>query len=707
MSMINAAVGKSVRIDAVDTQGVATLWWDVSGQPVNVFDERSSQDFLQAMEALLGDPAVTGIVIASARPEFHAGADIRTLQRLFTMSADQVASEVSRITALLRRMELSGKTIVAAINGHALGGGLELALACHARIVADDPRVKLGLPEVKIGLIPGFGGTQRLGRLTGALTAMQLIGEGREIAPAKAKAMGIVDAVVPTETLLDAARQWAIEHPGARQPWDGPKYRVPGGEVQSAGGIQVFAGAAGNLRKVTVGKYPAPVAVADSLYHGLQLPFEQGQARETRNFVAQVKGEVAPAMVRTLFTALNAANTLAARPEGEPDRSFARIGIVGAGLMGAGIAHAAASRGIGVVLLDRDEAAAAQGRAYTERLGAKAVSRGKLTEERARAVLERIEPGTDYSALAQCDAVIEAVFEDRLLKISILRAIEAAVRADCLLASNTSTLPIGGLAEALELPERFLGLHFFSPVEKMPLLEIISGARTSRSTLASAFDLAKALRKTPVAVNDGRAFFTTRIVSAYMAEGLAMLGEGVSPALIENAGRMAGMPMGPLRLSDMVNIDLAVKISDQTRADLGDAYDEHPGIDTARSMVALGRLGEKAKAGFYEHDSGEPRLWPDLAGRFPPGAQPNVAEVQERLLYGQGVEVMRCFAEGVIRRAEDADLASILGWGFPPFTGGIASWIRRIGPERFAKRAAVLAGRHGARFAMPAAMPQI
>ncbi len=682
--------------------GIATLVWNVAGQPMNVFDEAATLAFLDAVERLLADPAITGVVIASERPEFHVGADIKLLQTLFDAPAADVHRNVTRVTAALRAIETSGKTFVAAINGHALGGGLEMALACHARIVSDAPGLKLGLPEVKLGLIPGFGGTQRLARLIGGIEALRLIGEGRTLTAQKAFAAGLVQEILPATDLMRAARDWIAAHPAARQPWDAKGYRVPGGAVQSANGVQMFAGASGNLRKATFGNYPAPPAAADCIYHGLQLPFDQGQRRETRTFVGQVKGSVARAMAATLFQGLNAANALEGRPAGHPRRDFGRIGIVGAGLMGAGIAYAAARRGVRVVLVDRDHDTAARGVGYSERLCSKTVARGGMDAADAAALLARIQAADDVDALANCDAVIEAVFEDAALKADILARVEAVVRQDTLIASNTSTLPITGLAAALKRPERFLGLHFFSPVEKMPLLEVISGAETQPATLAAAFDLAKVLRKTPIAVNDGRAFFTTRVVSSYITEGMAMAMEGVRPALIENAGRAAGMPMGPLRLADMVALDLAIRISDQASADLGESYHEHPGLAAARRLAALGRVGEKSKAGFYDYDGQAASLWPGLGDTFPVASgQPAGDEVQRRLLFVQAAETLRCFEERVIERPGDADIASILGWGFPPFTGGVASWMRHQGAAALQVESRTLAARHGARFAIP------
>lgn len=656
--------------------GVAVLTWNCADQAVNAFSEASSAEFVEKVEALLANPQVKGVVIASAKSDFHSGADLKMLQRLFDSASDETLANVRRMTTALRQMECAGKTLVAAINGHALGGGLEMALACHARIVADDGRIKIGLPEVKLGLMPGFGGTQRLPRLIGAQAALRMIGEGRTLNPAAALKQGVVTEVVPAAQLLACARQWVLDHPGASQPWDSKGFKVPGGAVQSVAGVPLFAGASATTRKMTYGNYPAATSVLNAIYHGLQLPFEAGQARESRLFVGLIKSPQARAMVNTLFFGINAANSLKSRPEGFERREFTRIGVVGAGLMGAGIAHVAAKRGLQVVVIDQDLEGAAKARRYSEKVCATEVAKGKLEAARAEALLARIELAQDYASLKGCEVVIEAVFEDRSLKEQVLAAIESAVEDDTLIASNTSTLPIGSLDGAVRKPERFVGLHFFSPVEKMPLVEVISGANTSPKTLAQSLDFCSALGKTPIAVGDGRAFYTTRVFASYVTEGLALLSEGCPPALLENAARCAGMPMGPLRLADMINIDLIVKISDQTHQDMGGAYTEHAGVSVARAMVAQHRLGEKVGAGFYEYKGrNEARLWTGLGQLFPQvSTLPEAHTIGDRLLKAQANELALCMAQGVIKDGGDADVGSILGWGFPPFTGGVASY---------------------------------
>jgi 3-hydroxyacyl-CoA dehydrogenase / enoyl-CoA hydratase / 3-hydroxybutyryl-CoA epimerase len=623
----------------------------------------------------MADEDVKGVIIASKKSDFHSGADIKMLQRLFTAPVESVFSDVRRVTLVLRKMEQAEKPFVAAIGGHVLGGGLELALACHARIVADISSIKIGLPEVKLGLIPGFGGTQRLPRMIGALRSLKLMGEGRTLNPKDAFADGIVTELVSEPELLTRARSWILENPKAAQPWDKKGFKLPGGLVQSPSGVQTFAGAAATTRKMTFGNYPAAIGLLNAVYHGLQLPFEPAQERESRIFVGLVKSPVAKAMVETLFFGINAANSLKARPKGFSQRFFKTVGVVGAGLMGAGIAYVASQRGMRVVLLDQSREAADRGKQYSEKLCATAVSKARISQSAADELLARIQPTVDYKNLAECDIVIEAVYEDRPLKENVLAAIEKSVGDDTIIATNTSTLPIGGLAKALKMPERFVGLHFFSPVDKMPLVEVISGELTSQQKLAESLDFIKCLSKTPISVGDGRAFFTTRVFASYVTEGLAMLAEGYSPALLENCAKASGMPMGPLRLADMVNIDLIVKISDQTKKDLGDSYTEHPGVAVARRMVDLGRLGEKSKAGFYEYEEEQARLWLGLAETFP--NRITVADssvIGQRLLQVQATETQRCLEEGVVKATEDANVGSILGWGFPPFTGGASMY---------------------------------
>jgi 3-hydroxyacyl-CoA dehydrogenase / enoyl-CoA hydratase / 3-hydroxybutyryl-CoA epimerase len=694
------------RIETSD-DGVAILTLDMADKPVNVFTQDSLEAFEEAVAGLIDDEAVKAVIIASAKPVFHVGADLSMAQAMSARPAPELFADIMRINTLFRRMETGGKTFIAAINGHALGGGLELALACHARIVANNDRLQLGLPEAKVGLMPGFGGTQRLTRLIPLSDALPAIATGSAFSPAKALSLGLATELSEPDQLLETAKAWALANPKATQPWDRKGYKLPSGPIHSPANFQFFVGASAQYRKTTGGHYPAPAAILDAVYQGLQMPIDQGLKVEARRFVTIAHSVVARSMIKTLFFGMNDANALVRRPSDPPKHSFKTIGMVGAGLMGGGIAYAAARAGCDVILIDTSMEAAERGKAYSERLLDKAVSRGKLTAEARASHLDRITVATDFAALANVDLVVEAVFESKDVKQQALRAIEAAVGSQAIIASNTSTIPISELAAFLDTPERFIGMHFFSPVEKMPLVEIISGKLTSSTALAAAFDLCQLLKKTPIDVNDGRAFYTTRVVSSYMVEGMALLREGVAPALIENAGRAAGMPMGPLRLADMVNLDLAVKIADQTKADSGAAYVEHPGIAAARTMVELERLGEKSGKGFYAYQD-DTRLWPDLAALFPVSPdQPEPQAVIDRLLVIQALETLRCFDDGVVKTAADADLGSILGWGFPPHTGGIASYIDQETPSRLLDKAEQLAKNAGVRFEPPAGLRKL
>jgi 3-hydroxyacyl-CoA dehydrogenase/enoyl-CoA hydratase/3-hydroxybutyryl-CoA epimerase len=568
--------------------------------------------------------------------------------------------------------------------------------------VADDPAIRLGLPEVSLGLLPGAGGTQRMPRLIGAREALGLITQGKTIPPKKALELGLVTEIVSRDELLPRARQQARSLAEPVQPWDRKGFRVPGGEVHSAAGFETFTGANAMITKETWGNYPAPRLAAYAIYHGLQLPIEQGFKVEARGFTQLAYDARSQNMIRTLFFSLGEAKRVKSRAKDIPVREYRRVGVVGAGLMGHGIAHAAAINGLEVVLLDVDREAAERGKTRIGQLLTDSVGKGRMSEAAARAALDRVRPTTEYDDFADCQLVVEAVFEKRELKYEVTGAVEAVVGSDTIVASNTSTLPITGLAGASARPDRFIGLHFFSPVEKMQLVEVILGEKTSPATIAESLDFVKAIGKTPIVVRDGRGFFTSRVFGTYVREGVAMLAEGVAPALIDNAGRLAGMPMGALTVADMVNIDLSWKIREQTRADLGDKYVPTPADGVIEFMVKAGRYGQKTQAGFFDYAGGEKRLWPGLATQFPPAAtQPSLAEVERRLLHIQAIETLRCLEEGIVARPQDADVGSILAWGFCPFYGGVASYVDYVGPARLLADCEELARRHGPRFRPP------
>ncbi|MEL6178963.1 MAG: 3-hydroxyacyl-CoA dehydrogenase NAD-binding domain-containing protein, partial [Myxococcota bacterium] len=609
-------------IDITTENGIATLTWDMPGRSMNVLNEASLTAFAAAVEQALADPAVEGIVVTSGKDAFVAGADLETVKAMCEQerSAEEHYATAGALSDILRRLETGGKPVVAAINGTALGGGYEICLACHHRICADNDAIQLGLPEAKLGLLPGGGGTQRLPRMIGIQNAMQPLLEGKQFRPQKALKLGLIDQLVPAEELLHAANTWLKESPRSTQPWDERGFTIPGGGPEAPGVMQVFMGANAMTAANSYGNYPASKAILSCLYEGLRLPIDRGLAVEKRYFVSLLLDPTARNMIRTLFLNLQEANKGARRPEGFEPFTLTKIGILGAGLMGAGIAFVAAKAGLDVVLIDLHQEGADKGKAYTTKRMDKAISRKRATEADKTQVLSHITPTTDYALLEGCDLVVEAVFEDRAIKASVTRKAEEVIPPTAVFGSNTSTLPITGLAEASSRPAQFIGLHFFSPVERMPLVEVIRGERTSDEALAKSMDFIRAIHKTPIVVNDSRGFYTSRVFGTYITEGASMLLEGVAPALIENAGKMSGMPMPPLALADAVGLDLMHKVGAQTREDLGDAFVENPSSAVLKLLVVdHGRHGQKNGQGYYDyHEGGSKSLWSGLSEAFPP-----------------------------------------------------------------------------------------
>ncbi|WP_169543268.1 3-hydroxyacyl-CoA dehydrogenase NAD-binding domain-containing protein [Sneathiella aquimaris] len=691
---------------SVDADGIATIEWDMPGRSMNVLNNDSIPAFADAIEKAIGDEAVKGVVISSGKPDFIAGADLEMLQGW--NGAEEMFANGMELQTMFRSMEVSKKPFVAAINGTALGGGLEICLACHRRMAADNPKAKIGLPEVKVGLLPGGGGTQRLPRMIGIQAALPLLLEGTHLSPEKALKIGIIDEIVSSDDLVSAAKKWILsaKPEDAVQPWDKKGFRIPGGAPMSPSGMMTFTAGNAMLREKTHGNYPAALNIMSCVYEGCCVNIDNGLKIETRYFVKTCSTPEAKNMIRSLFFGIGNANKLASRPKDIPTQKFTKVGVLGAGMMGAGIAYVSAKAGMDVVLIDQDLAAAEKGKAYSETLLAKAVKRKKMGAEKAEGILSRITATTDYGELREADLVIEAVFEKREIKADVTAKAEAVLANSAIFASNTSTLPISGLAEASERPSNFIGLHFFSPVDKMPLVEIICGKETSQETLARSMDYVKAIRKTPIVVNDSRGFYTSRVFGTYVSEGIAMLAEGVSPALIDNAGKMAGMPVGPLALADEVALDLIYKIRNQTKQDLGDKYIAAPSDDAVTKMVEeLGRVGKREGNGFYDYpEGGKKHLWKELSEHFPQvpeEEQPSVDEVIKRLIFIQSVETARCLEENVVTTPEDADVGSILGWGFAPSRGGAISQIHTTGIETFVSECDRLAQAYGARFTPP------
>ena len=685
--------------------GILIATMDLPGRPMNVVGPTLMAGIAAAADRLAADPAALGLVLTSAKADFCAGGD---LDEMFTWTRPEQAFEATMaMKRVLRRLETCGKPVAAALNGHALGGGLEIALACHARFALDDPRLKLGQPEVKLGLLPGGGGTQRLPRLVGQQQALQLMAEGSEIGVQRAQALGLLAGLAADrDALLAQARAWCLGNPKAQQPWDAPKFRWPGGDSRTPAALQMFSIAPSMASVKSQGNYPAITHILSCVFEGGLLGFDAACELESRYFAACVMSRQSKNMIGTLWFQLNAVKKGASRPAGLPRASVRKVGVLGAGMMGAGIAHAAAQAGVEVVLVDTTQQAAERGRDHARSLLDKAVARGRRTAAQRDAMLARIVPTTDFALLAGCELVIEAVFEDRAVKADVTRRAEAVVGADAVFASNTSTLPITGLAQASARPAQFIGLHFFSPVDRMPLVEIIVGAQTSAQTLARGFDFVQQIGKTPIVVNDARGFYTSRVFGTYVMEGVAMLAEGVHPRHVEAAGLQAGMPMPPLALQDEVSLSLSLHVAEQTRKDLeaeGRPVAEHPGMAVIRRLCALGRVGRKAGQGFYDWpagtDGGDRRLWPGLAGEWPvAAAQPPLQELVDRLMFAQANEAARCLGEGVLRSVADGNVGSILGWGFAPFEGGALQYIESRGVAAFVERARELAARHGPRF---------
>ena len=690
---------------AVDADGIALVTMDSPGRSMNVFGPEVEAELAAIVQQVAGDPAVKGAIVTSGKPSFLAGYDLTEILGSFGpgLTAQQAYDRFSSgLQQLLRKLETSGKPWVAAINGLALGGGFELCLACHYRVMADDPKAFVGLPEVKVGLLPGGGGTQRMPRLIGIAQSLPYLLEGGNISAAEAKKLGLVQEVVPPGELIAAAKRWLLTSPNAVQPWDQKGFRVPGGAgFGSATVAQTFAGATALVAKKTLHNYPAPAAILSSVYEGTIVPIDRGLDVEAKYFATLVTSPVSRNLIRTMFVNKGNADKLSVRPAGVPKMQVRRLGVLGAGMMGAGVAYVSALAGIEVVLLDSTQELAEKGKAYGAKLLAKEVEKGKRTREQADAVLARVQPTTDYARLEGVDLVIEAVFENRAIKADVTAKAEAVMPKGAVFASNTSTLPITGLAKASQRPRQFIGIHFFSPVEKMPLVEIIVGKQTGEEAIARALDYVGQLRKTPIVVNDSRGFYTSRCFGTYTMEGQAMLAEGVDPALIESAGKLAGMPVGPLAVTDEVSLELQYKIENQSREDLGAKYQESVGAPVLKRFVEeLKRLGRKSGAGFYDYPAdGRKKLWSGLREQFPQLAQqPSLEELKTRLLYIQALEAARCFEEGVLRSAHEGDLGSILGWGFPAWTGGTLSFIDTVGPARFVAECKRLQKRYGARF---------
>ncbi len=700
-----------------DSDGIVVLTLDDPTQSANTMNELYKDSMAEAVARLEQEKDdITGVVVTSAKKTFFAGGDLRMMVQAQPEDAPRIFETVEGIKADLRRLELLGKPVVAAVNGAALGGGLEITLACHHRIAVDG-RYDLGLPEVSLGLLPGGGGVTRLVRMFGMADAlMGYLLTGTKLKPAQAKENGLVDEVVATQDeLVPAAKAWVLAHQddpaAASQPWDRPGYKMPGGTPSNPKIASVLPAFPANLRKQIKGAdYPAPKAIMSAAVEGAQVDFDTASRIESRYLTKLVTGRTSKNMIQAFFFDLQAINAGSLRPEGIEKFTATKVAVLGAGMMGAGIAYSCARSGMEVVLKDVSTENAEKGKGYSVKLLDKAVERGKMTRDKADEVLARITPTGDAADLKGCDLVIEAVFEDPELKNKVFAEVLEVVNPDALLCSNTSTLPISDLAEGVDRPDDFVGLHFFSPVDKMPLVEIIRGKKTSDKAVAQAVDVVQQIKKTPIVVNDSRGFYTSRVIGTQINEGLAMLAEGVRPMTVERAATQAGYPVGPLQITDELNMELIVKIRNATKAAVesaGGTYEPHPAEAVVAQMIEIGRPSKLKGAGFYEYDDAGKRLglWKGLSDTFPVAEeQPELADLKDRLLFIEALETAKCFEEGVIESAAAANIGSIMGIGFPPNTGGAVQFMQGYegGLRGFVERARQLAAVYGDRFEPPA-----
>jgi 3-hydroxyacyl-CoA dehydrogenase/enoyl-CoA hydratase/3-hydroxybutyryl-CoA epimerase len=703
-----------------DAEGVATITWDVPSKSMNVMSTEAFMALNGLIDQALADGSVKGVVITSGKKDFAGGMDLNVIAKMRAGGAQAIFDGVMQMHHVLRKIERAGmdpktlkggKPIVAALPGTALGIGLELPLSCHRIIAADNPKAKIGLPEIMVGIFPGAGGTTRLVRKLGAMMAAPFLLEGKLSSPKEAKAAGIIDEVVAPEDLMKRAKEWVLSATDADlvKPWDAKGYKMPGGAPYNPAGFATFVGASAMVHGKTMGVYPAAKALLAAVYEGALVPFDTALKIEARNFTSVLMNPSSAAMIRSLFINKEALEKGANRPKVQ-DQAVKKLGVIGAGMMGAGIAYVSANAGIEVVLIDATQEAADRGKAHSEGILDKGMKRGKVTAEKKAEVLGRISASTDYSALAGVDLVVEAVFEDPKVKADVTHKVEAAVGPDCIYATNTSTLPITGLAAASKRPDQFIGIHFFSPVDKMMLVEIIRGKATGDRAVAKALDFVRQIRKTPIVVNDARFFYANRCIIPYINEGIRMVAEGVEPALIENAAKLIGMPLGPLQLVDETSIDLGVKIAKATKAAMGADYPDEAVDHVLFWMADHGRLGKKANAGFYAYSEKGERLglWEGLEHKYPlDKMQPSLTDVQHRLLFAQVLEAVRALEDGVLTDIREGDVGAILGWGFAPWSGGPFSWLDIIGAARAVEICRGLTAQFGPRFHAPALLREM
>lgn len=687
-----------------DQDNIVTITMDMQNRSANVINDEFGELLRDTLNKLTSEENLAGVIITSAKSTFLAGADLENLSK--NNDAESIFNMAEELKKGLRQIETLGKPVVAAMNGAALGGGLELALACHHRIALNNPKARFGLPEIQLGLLPGGGGTVRVPRMVGLQNSLPILTEGKRYKPSAALKAGLIDDIAETpEELISKAKEWIKANPKAKNPWDERGYKIPGGNPHNPKVASMLPIVPAMTRKKTYGNYPAAEAIVSSVIEGAVVDFDTASRIESRYFTHLATGQVSKNMISAFWFNLNSINAGASRPKGIDKQTVKKLGVIGAGMMGSGIAYVSAMAGMEVILKDATQENADKGKSYSENLLKKAVSRGRMTQEKADEVLGRITATADPNAVQGADLIIEAVFENRELKAKITEESESVMDPTGVYASNTSTLPITGLAKASSRPEQFIGIHFFSPVDKMPLVEIITGEKTNDETLAKAFDYVKQIKKTPIVVNDSRGFYTSRVFSTYVLEGIALLGEGQDAQYIENTGLQAGMPVGPLALTDEVSLSLMASIRKQTAEDLaaeGKEIPFHPAHEVSEKLLDNNRAGKASGAGFYEYpEKGKKFLWPELWNLFPAQEQLPQQEIIDRFLYVQALDTVRCLEEGVLTSVADANIGSIFGWGFAPFHGGTLQFINATGLDNFIERAEELQAKYGDRFAVP------
>ena len=687
----------------VDQDGIAVLTINQVNNPTNLFSYEFIEAYIAQAKAAIADESVKGVILTSARRMFMPGADLRELEKPIEDPTQQTELML-KMHRDYREIETSGKPFVAAINGTAMGGGMELCLTCHHRIVLNDYRIKLGFPEINVGLLPGGGGTVKLPYLMGLQNGLMYLLQGIEARPEKALKDGLINALADSpEALMAAAKQWILNNPDPVQPWDNKRHRIPGGGLMTPAGAQIMVGAIGNVRKKTHGNYPAAQYILSVVHDGMQVPIDRALEIEARHFIKALRTKESKNMIRTGFLGIQSAKKGKAKPKGYDPYEIKKLGILGAGMMGAGIAYVSAKAGMEVVLKDVTMEGAEKGKDYSRKLLEKRISRGRSTPEKAEALLAKIHPTDDPASIEGCDMVIEAVFENPKLKATVTAETEAVLGADKIYASNTSTIPISLLAKASARPDNFIGIHFFSPVDKMPLVEIIVGEKTNDRAIAAAVDYTTAIGKVPIVVNDSRGFFTSRCFGTFSAEGIFLLDDGVPAAMIENIARNQGMPVGPLAVTDEVSLTLGLHVMEADPRRSSSPSMQRIYALQKKLVEEYNRPGKKGGKGFYEYpEGGKKFLWPELAKLFKSDVNTLDAEtVAKRIMHIQALESYRCLEEGVLRSSTDGDIGSVMGWGFPIYTGGAISYIDYIGLSTFIADCDDFTQRFGVRFTVP------